>query len=205
MAHFDLSQHPAQLIQLIRLRYGMSVSFEFSRYYYRPRSLEDERETFHVPASHVTHDLVCSLITNLPEGYELALNSRVYISPNEYLHIPMIDCAAKRVEQLRSIYTVLPKETAASMYWYGSGRSFHGYGVKLLSNSEWIDFMGRLLLVNTPGHSAIVDPRWIGHRLMSGYSALRWSWNTPQYLHEPRFVLTWMGPSNHQLHAQQRN
>jgi hypothetical protein len=192
----EFPKHPASLIALIRQRYGVGISFEFSRYFYRPRSVEDERQIFQTPGFALTEAYVSQLMTSLPPGYELALNSRVYFGPNTYMHIPMIDCAARRVEEITKIYDLLPSELAKSFFWYNSGRSFHGYGIKLLQPSEWIEFMGRLLLVNTPGHQSVIDPRWVGHRLMASYSALRWSWNTSQYLHEPRFVQTWMAPSS---------
>lgn len=192
LAPTDFSQHPARFVELLLQRYGFGLTFEFSRYYYRPRSLEDERELIYVPAYEFSPSKIEQLLRALPDGYELALNSRVYTSPNQYAHIAMIDCSARDFGEIRKIATVLPRDFSHTFFWYNSGRSFHGYSSQLLDSRGWVSFMGNLLLVNTPGHPSIVDPRWIGHRLISGYSALRWSWNTVQYMHEPRFVSTWM-------------
>ncbi|MHB1292207.1 MAG: primase 1D-like protein [Sulfuricella sp.] len=38
--------------------------------------------------------------------------------------------------------------------------------------------------------SPTVDPRWVGHRLISGYAALRWTKNTEQYLNTPTLIET---------------
>ena len=50
--------------------------------------------------------------------------------------------------------------------------------------------MGSLLLVNPP-HSSnnIIDTRWIGHRIRSGFSALRWSNNSGTYKAVPKKLI----------------
>jgi hypothetical protein len=193
-----LASHPFRLLHLLRQRYGPEVYLEFSKYSYQARSLRDERQIFQVPAWNFHEQQLVDLLNSLPQGYELALHSKVYVSPNSFMHLPMIDCSTKKIESLTQIARFLPPDIVESFYWYNSGRSFHGYGMQLLDHAAWVDFMGRLLLVNTPGHQPVVDPRWIGHRLMAGYSALRWSWNSSQYLHPPRFVLTWVEPLSSQ-------
>jgi hypothetical protein len=45
--------------------------------------------------------------------------------------------------------------------------------------------MGSLLLLNKPSGFKLIDERWVGHRIMAGYSALRWSCNTKQYKKMP--------------------
>lgn len=89
---------------------------------------------------------------------------------------------------ISSVLNVLPKLLISKMIWYESGRSFHGYGTTLISNEEWIQLMGRLLLVNQPQQHPIVDSRWIGHRLIAGYSALRWTKNTDDYIQVPKLL-----------------
>ena len=51
-----------------------------------------------------------------------------------------------------------------------SGRSYHYYGFRLLSGTEWQIFMGKCLLM-----SSLVDDRYIGHQLVDGYCVLRLS------------------------------
>lgn len=54
--------------------------------------------------------------------------------------------------------------------------------------SKWNRFLGRLLLMNEPGSPALVDARWIGHRLIGGYAALRWSANSAQHDSVPKRI-----------------
>jgi len=83
---------------------------------------------------------------------------------------------------------LLDKDILQTLFFFNSGRSLHGYGLRLLTYVEWVSFMGTLLLLNLPNRNQIVDPRWVGHRLRAGYGALRWSFNTSHYLGFPRMV-----------------
>jgi hypothetical protein len=51
--------------------------------------------------------------------------------------------------------------------------------------------MGRLLLLNLPEKPCLVDTRWVGHRLIGGYAALRWS--AKMHPRKPALVREW-GP-----------
>ncbi|QKG69751.1 hypothetical protein HP062_12865 [Pseudomonas sp. B14-6] len=128
---------------------------------------------------------------NLAPNKELAFHSILRHNKKKY-HIPMIDFQApenKIRESISSLEKVIPKSIFNELVFYNSGRSCHAYSLKIISNSEWIDFMGRLLLVSHPHEDQIIDTRWIGHRLMSGFSSLRWSANTDQYLALPRKII----------------
>ena len=100
-------------------------------------------------------------------------------------HIPMADMATNAKAPLIKLQTLLEHTGFGGFKWYSSGRSFHGYGDRLLSDSDWIRLMGALLLSNQRGMNPIVDPRWIGHRLLAGYSTLRWTKNTKHYIDYP--------------------
>lgn len=49
-----------------------------------------------------------------------------------------------------------------------SGKSYHFYGSRLQTDSEWREFLGKALLFG-----GIVDRRWAAHQLIEGRSALR--------------------------------
>jgi hypothetical protein len=51
-----------------------------------------------------------------------------------------------------------------------SGRSYHYYGFRLLSGTEWQMFLGKSLLM-----SGFADDRYIGHQLVDGHCVLRLS------------------------------
>lgn len=162
-----------------------------SYYIYRPQSLLDERtdisvsrETFLDPTS------INLLILNCPNGRDLAFHSTVTLEDGSTRHIPMIDMSTGARAHLEKLKAFLDAETYYGFVWFESGRSFHGYGSQLITHSEWVSHMGQLLLSNQKDMKPTVDPRWIGHRLIAGYSALRWSRNTEHYLKMPQRVAT---------------
>ena len=147
--------------------------FEFSRYIYKPDSLFDEREYLSVPSSELTLNWMLDAFKSLNGEQELALHSKVVIAGRTY-HIPMIDFStpeltAKHISRVRAF---LPKKIFSSCAYFRSGRSFHAYANQLLKPKDWLEFMGRLLLINGPDARQVVDSRWVGHRLISA-SALQ--------------------------------
>lgn len=179
--------HPIIVAEALKKAHGNGLTFEFSEYVYRKQSVVDERYVFSVAASELDSSRIVEIVNALPEDRELAFHSRVSLNGQAF-HIPMVDMHTAAKAQLQKLSAVVRKDIFETFYWFDSGRSFHGYGLRLLSNDEWVSFMGSLLLANLPGLTAIVDPRWVGHRLMAGYSALRWTKNTSQYLQLPKLV-----------------
>lgn len=159
------------------------VIFSLSKYVYTPDSLFDERECFFMTGAELTERRVSDEIAALRSDQELALHSNVQIKGKTF-HIPMIDFSIEKtlsddVFDRMSLY--LPKALMLNMAVYSSGRSFHAYSTTLLGPKDWHGLMGRLLLINPKRQPEIVDSRWIGHRLISGFSSLRWSNNSGQY------------------------
>ena len=180
------NDHPVMIATLIEEQYG-AVEFEFSNYVYIPQTVGEHREPFLVRGEYLTKDFVSRLIGELKEGQELAFHSRVKLPDGTILHIPMLDFVGKHiVKDWSTVDMTLPKELLERFYLFDSGRSFHGYSLHLISEREWMRFMGALLLMNLPLKSAIVDHRWVGHRLRGGFSALRWSCNTSHYKKIPQ-------------------
>lgn len=182
--------HPISVVYDIIGMMGENYTFQFSKYFYRPQSPLDEREVFSVVGADINDSWLERQMADLPEGWELALNSEVIDPRNRRSHIPMIDFSSRRTDFLLSPYfrSMVGSRFHDSMYIFDSGRSYHAYSSSLMSNKEWISFMGALLLLAPPQSESIVDVRWVGHRLIGGYSALRWSCNTSRYLKYPEFV-----------------
>lgn len=180
------TKHPRIVVQSIINKYGSDLVFEFSHYLYKPQTIVDQRELFTVDGQTLSNEIyVDRMLKDVPEGMELSLNSRVHLPDGTVKQIPMIDLSAPAAGILGRVIDVLPVHVAESMLWFESGRSHHGYSRNLIDHAEWIQLMGRLLLANQPKMPPIVDPRWIGHRLIAGYSALRWTRNTEYYIQEP--------------------
>lgn len=161
--------------------------FWFSKYVYLPDSPLDEREAFSVQGEDISELVVGQMMSSLRSDQELAIHSSVRIKDRNY-HIPMIDFSMEEdmgYEVFDRMSRYLKKSLVLNMAFFRSGRSFHAYSTTLLTPKEWLDFMGRLLLVNPAGSQSIVDSRWVGHRLIGGFGSLRWSNNSGLYLGAP--------------------
>lgn len=165
------------------------ASLYFSYYNYVPQSIIDKRKTFSISSSEfLNQDSVEFFMQETPFGQELAFHSKILTVSGEQKHIPMVDMSTGSTAQLAKLRPFLGDELYQSFKWFKSGRSFHGYGNFLVSERKWVTLMGMLLLANQKSLAPTVDPRWVGHRLIAGYSALRWTKNTPHYINLPNEI-----------------
>ncbi|OZG74746.1 hypothetical protein BTA51_03590 [Hahella sp. CCB-MM4] len=157
----------------------------YSIYSYIPQSISEIRFESTISLSNLTDHWLNNTLSTLENNRELSFHSKVTSEDVTY-HIPMIDLGG-RSDEIKN----LPVLGDLCEYWninfsvYSSGRSYHCYGDRLISETDWVKFMGSLLLLNIPGKNKIIDNRWVGHRLIGGYSALRWSNNTNHYKKYP--------------------
>ncbi|WP_419964619.1 hypothetical protein [Roseateles rivi] len=157
-----------------------------SYYEYIPQSVEDPRTELTITTSQFIDPVeIQNIIDATPEGHELAFHSRVHTTSGQFMHIPLIDMSTGSAAQLEKLRPFLG-DLFNEFHWYTSGRSFHGYSATVVNFERWASIMGFLLLANQKGLPPTVDPRWIGHRLIAGYSALRWTKNTKHYLEVPQ-------------------
>lgn len=174
-----------------------NAEFCLSKYVYRQDSLADSREVVPVRGAQLSQEWLLDLMSSLEPDEELALHSRVVVDGRVF-HIPMIDFAISSLTSttLDRLRNFLPKRVFLTLGLFDSGRSYHGYSPTLLKPKDWIQFMGRLLLVNPRDGSAVIDTRWVGHRLIGGYCSLRWSNNTGLYVRIPEMVGSVTGIGN---------
>ncbi|MEK7503061.1 MAG: hypothetical protein AAB556_01295 [Patescibacteria group bacterium] len=87
---------------------------------------------------------------------------------NGIFHVPLLDLDIpvdeNGIEKIKEISLGLGIEHAAIL---NSGRSYHFWGLELLSDEEWRKFMYRALILDK------IDRRWVGHRLIDGQANLR--------------------------------
>ncbi len=187
----DFIGHPLRFLVDVIHDHGEDLKFSFSKYFYRPGSILDQRETFVVDGGDINDEWLSGQLASLEQGWELALNSKVIDSRNRTHHLGMIDFAAGiGLSEVRDqVRRLLGDAMWLKMSCYDSGRSFHGYFNCLLRPGEWHEFLGRILLMNEVDGPQVVDARWVGHRLMGGYCALRWSKNTAWYESYPLRVV----------------
>ncbi len=160
-----------------------------SYYVYRPQSLVDERTAIVLSrVQFLDQAQIDRVIQNCPSGQEVAIHSKVGWKNDEFRHLPMIDMATSARSHLIKLKQFVDDGTFRGFEWFDSGRSFHAYGDRFISYFQWIETMGQLLLSNQKDLKPTVDPRWIGHRLIAGYAALRWTNNTRQYLRTPKHL-----------------
>jgi hypothetical protein len=124
---------------------------------------------YDLPSIEVSPERIKGIIDGLPEGLGLVVSSKVLLSSGDTAHIPMLDfrcpCSPGNGQAVREILRLLG-ETCGILV--ASGRSYHYYGVRLLSVPGWIGFLARALLL-----APVVDPRYVAHRLADGECRLK--------------------------------
>ena len=165
------------------------TTLSLSYYTYLPQTVADNRTTLNLSATDfLNSSQITEIIEATPDGQELAIHSNVLLDNGERCHMVMVDMSTASKAHLEKLRAFLGDHFFQRIAWFNSGRSFHGYGEDLLSQQKWVQFMGLLLLANDPRLKPTVDPRWIGHRLIADFAALRWTRNTPHYLVLPSRV-----------------
>jgi hypothetical protein len=180
--------HPIELVSFFLRSCGGPFAFEFSKYVYRPRSTEDDREYFRAEAESVreAYEKAC---TGLRPGQDIAVHSTLSFANGRKMHIPMIDLSGRFEEKwVTPIGRLMRAFGIGEFAIYSTGRSAHVYGLGLIAPEQVVHFFGHSLLLNLPDQAPIVDTRWVGHRLIAGYGSLRWSCNGGQYLQLPELL-----------------
>lgn len=133
--------------------------------------LRHERRSFQRATRSVSRRTVISGSLPRPsDGRVLAISSRVQLRGRAACaHIPMMDFAVEcsEVAQFRVVESVRGLGFSRGVV-LASGRSYHFYGMDLLSGAGWLSFMHRSLLL-----APLVDVRYVAHRLLERRGILR--------------------------------
>jgi hypothetical protein len=149
------------------------------------------RKFLNLSRHQVTQQYLSRLLDGLPHGEALAVTSRLRLHGSQIGHIPMVDfrCSHAASDRLVDYLQQLHPEGG---FLLKTTNSYHFYGNTLLTHSKWRRFAGRCLLGEPD-----VDVRWLGHRLIEGWSSLRIS--PDSHLHpvpiEP-ILITLLQPSS---------
>jgi hypothetical protein len=107
----------------------------------------------------------------LPTNFVLAASSKVQLKDGNVAHLPMIDfkCAPteRNIELAKKAFAKIGQTDGVLL---NSGNSFHYYGERLMTEREWIGFLGHCLLL-----SDFIDTRYVGHALINNECRLRLS------------------------------
>jgi hypothetical protein len=107
----------------------------------------------------------------LSDNKLLGVTSRVSLIGGGSAHIPMMDFMCAPSEgNLKMLTHLLRNLRQGRGVVLESGRSYHYYGCRLLTEQEWTVFLGKCLLM-----SGFTDDRYIGHQLIDGHCVLRLS------------------------------
>ena len=108
---------------------------------------------------------------NLPASKLLGLQSNVAIAGDGQAQIPMMDFMCSPSPRNKERLTCLLQSLCMGKgFLLESGRSYHYYGMRLLTEMDWRAFLGKCLLM-----TGCADERYIGHQLVNGYCVLRLS------------------------------
>jgi hypothetical protein len=181
-----VEEHPYSVAEEIAGRYGVDLVFTYSRYRIAPpghQAVAPRSAAFRVAAREVTQEWLGERFAELGPNEEMAWHSLVE-SGGVSSHIPMIDFIGRPPDSvLRELDRKLTGEMGLNghLVVFETGRSFHGYFPDLIPGHVWENYLGQLLLINEPALPPVIDARWIGHALVRGFTALRWSHNTNRY------------------------
>ena len=183
--------HPCMVLEQIVARHGANLIFTYSRYEVAPPGLQaiaPRSAVLRVSACDVTPGWIAHRFAELSPNEEMAWHSWVECGGVGF-HIPMIDFVGRPTRsvlcQLSRILSV-EMSLSGSLVLFDTGRSFHGYFPDLIPERAWSKYLGQLLLLDEHDRSPVIDTRWVGHALVRGFTALRWSNNTDRYQAMPR-------------------
>jgi hypothetical protein len=188
-----IEEHPCLVVDEITARHGSNLIFTYSRYEIAPpgrQAVAPRSPVLRVSGTDITPDWIAHRLAELGPHEEIAWHSWVERSGVGF-HLPMIDFVGRPP---RSVLCEVNRTIAAEMGFHAdlllfdTKRSFHGYFAELISELAWLKYLGELLLLNEENSSPVIDARWVGHALMRGFTALRWSNNTNRYPSMPRLV-----------------
>jgi hypothetical protein len=175
------NRHPIALIKHYAKILHREAECEFAHYLYEKQSTVDKRTIVRCKINEAEDFFLNDSLMSISKNYDIALQSRVYIK-NDIYHIPMCDFTGDiNDEKMLIVFDSLKPLDICDVVVYFSGNSYHGYGLTLIKDSDYYNYLGRLLLCNLPRKSKIIDDRWVGHRLISGYLSLRLTYNQQKY------------------------
>jgi hypothetical protein len=178
--------HPINFVESLLAQNELICEVQLSRYHYHPQSLVEESAPLAVPAARL-RDVFEDLERKLEADEDIAFDSVVRVRDERIrkCHFALLDFQASDLLRIKHTSKLLVNEYHAKQaVLVNSGRSYHLYMSALLTHEAWVRFMGRALLLNSRDEAPTVDARWIGHRLIGGHAALRWSANAKPFVPE---------------------
>jgi len=129
----------------------------------------NKNEGITIETARVSAEQLRELASGIRGENMLAISSLVSCSDGGQKHIPMLDLHCRVSHQNQDIVEeVVNLLDIGGGYILESGKSYHFYGVRLLSTDDLSSFLARALLFGP-----IVDRAWIAHQMIETSCALR--------------------------------
>jgi hypothetical protein len=126
---------------------------------------------FDLKRRQITESELHDCIKNLKPKESLFVSSQIKLVNRRWVHIPMMDFTCYDTdEDLEKVVFAISTIGLKPGVLLRSGKSFHFYGYSPLSPNQWLQFLGKCLLL-----VPISDARYIGHRMIDGACTLRLS------------------------------
>ena len=164
-----------------------SFSFDPGRYSEDVSNSYRDRSSLRLSAKDVLRrERLDAFLKDATEKREDVTLQSTVICNERLVHLPMIDFA-HMAPGPNQVIALSDRSSLKEFTFYASGRSFHGYGRRLVTEKEFLAHLGSMLLLNDP-ENEIVDQRWVGHSLVRGEGSLRWTRNNPRYKKLPTLI-----------------
>jgi len=124
---------------------------------------------FEIRTDNSFEDHISKRVASLSSRSVLALCSICKLKSGSIGHIPMMDfrCSPSK-KNLQRIIVALNNIQQAKGVILETGKSYHFYGLNIISDEDWRQFLAKCLLL-----APLVDTRYIAHRLQIGACVLR--------------------------------
>ncbi len=101
-------------------------------------------------------------------GRVMAVSSQVEMGDGSIAHLPMLDFGSIRPFDQLAVVEEIVRQLGVGGWILLSGKSFHFYGDRIISQADLTVYLARSLLF-----APIVDARWVAHQLIESACALR--------------------------------
>lgn len=133
------------------------------------RTYKDNLITF--SRDEVLQDAVINLCLKATDKLWYSAISEILLYDGTKAHIPFLDFHCPQSERNAQLaITVMRQLLPAGALLLESGKSYHGYGLKLVSEAELIDFLAKAVLF-----APITDRAYVAHQILERKSAIRLS------------------------------
>jgi len=124
---------------------------------------------FNISRDEILNNKILIIANETNNSKWLSVLSDFKVDGNDIYHIPLLDfhcpCCKENDELVKEVAKILFPDGAVIL---DSGKSYHCYGLLLLTGDEFIDFLSKALLF-----SPIIDRAYIAHQLLERRCALR--------------------------------